>query len=896
MNKKKTEQKTILVDTAPPWYTLPEAEILSKLNTNETGLSHEEAQKRLLELGPNLLDDGKKRSLLSIFLSQFANLMIWVLIAAAIITAFLSYTEHELPIDSIIISIVVILNAVLGTVQEAKAESSIEALKKMAAPNARVLRRGTIQMIPAADLVAGDVVLLEAGDSVPADLRLLTSSSLKIEEAALTGESQPVSKKIMAVEAASLGDRVNMAFMGTAVTYGRGSGVVVATGMQTEIGHIANQLTSTVKEITPLQKQLNQISKAISVLVIVIAALVFVIGYLGGSDMIDIFLTAVSLAVAAIPEGLVAVVTIVLALGMSRMAKRGALVRRLPAVETLGSTQVICSDKTGTLTQNKMTVQKVWNFGDIEDVRSPEIVPLLDALGHCNDSRLDENSNPIGDPTENALLNFLTFHQLWTVEQIRGRKRAGEIPFDSDRKRSTVAVAADQIFSSGTAKPDSKLRIYVKGAPESIAGRSSFVFKDSQVIPMTDELKSAILSANEEMADKALRLLAFAYKDEDSIHAEDMENTENGLVFCGLVGMIDPPRPEVKDTVKTCRKAGIIPVMITGDHKTTAVAIATELGLLDDGRIAITGADLEAMSEAELDNSVEKIGVYARVSPEHKVRIVTAWQKKGKIVAMTGDGVNDAPALKKADIGVGMGITGTDVSKSASDMVLMDDNFATIVVAVEEGRSIFDNIHKTVRFLLSSNMGEVIAILSATVIGFTLLSPIHILWVNLVTDTFPALALGVEPSEKDIMDRQPRDHTVPFFNKKEWGRIFTVGLVEAVLTLGAYYFGSRVSPETGITMAFLTLSLVQLFAAVGFQSERHSIFSIQPKKHPYLWLAFFGSAALQLVVVLVPFLRDIFGLVDLDMKQWMEVLILCILMLLFVEFQKWIARLRHEHN
>ncbi|MDV0446260.1 Calcium-transporting ATPase 1 [Methanosarcinaceae archaeon Ag5] len=933
MNQK-AEQQITEKKPETTWCSLEEISIFEQLKTDEQGLSNEEAAKRLEEFGPNKLEEGKKRSLISIFISQFANLMIWVLIAAALITAFISYSEHEFPIDSIIISVVVILNAVLGTVQEAKAESSIEALKKMAAPNARVLRRGTVSTIPAADLVAGDIVLLEAGDSVPADLRLLTSFSLKIEEAALTGESQPVSKKPGALGNVCIGDRTNMAFMGTSVTYGRGSGVVVATGMQTEIGHIAKQLTSTTKEITPLQKQLNTISKAISVLVIIIAALVFVIGYLGGQEIVDVFLTAVSLAVAAIPEGLVAVVTIVLALGMSRMAKRGALVRRLPAVETLGSTQVICSDKTGTLTQNKMTVQKVWNFDYIDDAHSPEIAPLLDALGHCNDSRLDEKLKFIGDPTETALLDYLVVNNLWTIDQIKGRKRAGEIPFDSERKRSTVAVDFDKItvqvteqsIGSGsdadngpdavhaesvhaetisissepvfkeeiTQKASGKIRIYVKGAPESIVGRSDFAFHEGQVVPMTDDLKSQILSVNEEMAANALRILAFGYKDEASIDAEDVDGTESHLIFCGLVGMIDPPRPEVAETVKTCRRAGIIPVMITGDHKTTAVAIANDLGLLDDGRIAITGADLEAMSEKELDDNVTKIGVYARVSPEHKVRIVTAWQKRGKIVAMTGDGVNDAPALKKADIGVGMGITGTDVSKSASDMVLMDDNFATIVLAVEEGRSIFDNIHKTVRFLLSSNMGEVIAILTATAMGFILLSPIHILWINLVTDTFPALALGVEPAEKDIMDRKPRDQTVPFFNKRTWGRIFMVGLVEAILALAAYHLGNTVSAATGVTMAFLTLSLVQLFAAIGFQSEHHSIFAIKPKEHPYLWLAFFGSAALQLIVVLVPFLRDIFGLVDLDMKQWIEVLILCILMLVFVELQKWVARLRHE--
>ncbi|WNY22827.1 Calcium-transporting ATPase 1 [Methanimicrococcus hongohii] len=894
--------------TVADWCSVTSDETCRILQTNPQGLSNEEAERRLKENGPNKLEEKGKKSVISIFLSQFKDLMIWVLIAAALITAYVSHMEGELPIDTIIISIVVILNAALGTAQEYKAEASLEALKKMAAPNARVLRNGAVKMIPAADLVVGDIVVLEAGDSIPADIRITEANSLKIEESALTGESRAVDKSTDSIQSAdgkkiSLGDRENMAFMGTNIVYGRGSGVVIATGMNTEIGKIAGKLSETKKEITPLQKKLNQISKYISILVIIIAVAVFAIGYFTGQDTMQMFLTAVSLAVAAIPEGMVAAVTIVLALGMSRMAKKGALVRRLPAVETLGSTQVICSDKTGTLTQNKMTVKKMWVFKEIEDPNSEELIPLTEAFAECNDSRIDENGKPAGDPTENAFLDYVLENGLKTTEELKNRKRAAEIPFESDRKRSTVAVAKDDeirnsgIENSAAGAGSNSYRIYVKGAAESIVYRSVSAFKDGKIVPMTDDMRKIILTANEEMAEKALRVLAFAYKDVDSVSDVDfehMEEVENDLIFCGMSGMIDPARPEVKETIQVCRKAGIIPVMITGDHKTTAVAIANDLGLLDDDRIAIMGADLEEMDDAEFDEKITQIGVYARVSPEHKVRIVDAWQKRGKIVAMTGDGVNDAPALKSADIGVGMGITGTDVAKGTADMVLTDDNFATIVIAVKEGRGIFDNIHKTVSFLLSSNIGEVIAILAATVMGFTLLSPIHILWVNLVTDTFPALALGVEPPEEDIMERQPRDQKIPFLTGSQWFNIFLIGLVGAILTLTAYFIGSRTSAQTGITMAFMTLGLIQLFAALGFQSERQSIFKIHPKQHPYLWLAFFGSAALQVVIVFVPFLRDIFGLTALTITEWALILVLCFVMLLFIEFRKAIFRYMHN--
>ncbi len=851
------------------WHTKSSEGVCKALVTGDGGLDSSIARARLAENGPNQLIAGKKKTVLSIFLTQFADMMIWVLIGAAIISGLVGEW-----VDASIILVVVFLNAILGTVQESKAEAALDALKEMAAPTAHVVRDGITQQVAAAELVVGDLVLLQAGDSVPADMRLMQSIALKIEESALTGESVPVEKSMEPLEEESvpLGDMLNMAFMGTAVTYGRGVGVVTATGMDTQMGGIANQLASSEKEITPLQSKLNQISHLLSIGVIVIAAVVFAIGIATGNQPLTMFLTAVSLAVAAIPEGLVAVVTIVLAIGMSRMASRGAIIRRLPAVETLGSTQIICSDKTGTLTQNRMTVQQIW---------SKEPALLMDAMAHCNDSKLGEENKVIGDPTETALIDYVLLNEAWTPESIRDRKRIGELPFDSQRKLSTVAVE----------HPGGKgLRIFVKGAPDVLLARC--IADGSETTPVNEEKVALIEEANEEMAQQALRVLAFGYKDVHDADFSNIKGVESGLTFIGLVGMIDPARPEAKEAIALCRKAGILPVMITGDHKTTAMAIAKDIGILTPDMRAVTGSDLEAMTDEELEQSVANIGVYARVAPEHKSRIVSAWQRRGKTVAMTGDGVNDAPALKIADIGVGMGITGTDVSKQASDMVLTDDNFATIVSAVKEGRRIFDNIHKTVRFLLSSNAGEVIAILTATIAGWHLLSPVHILWINLVTDTLPAIALGMEPAELDVMERKPRDKKIPFLQKRDWLSILLVGAVEAALALAAYVIGGK--GITGTTMAFLTLSLSQLFAAVGFQSERHSILQVKFTKHPMLWLAFLGSALLQLVVMFVPKLRELFDLTPLSVVQWLTVVGLCFAMLAFIEFQKLIIRFRSK--
>lgn len=853
------------------WQETPE-ELYRRLESGPQGLSGEEARRRLERDGANKLDEGKKRTLSGIFLAQFKDFMIWVLICAAVISGFLGE-----PVDAVIIAVVVLANAVMGTVQESKAEAALEALMAMSAPFAKVVRGGQIQKLPAAEVVEGDVVVLEAGDSVPADLRLLETASLKMEESALTGESVPAEKEagIQISADASLGDRINMAFLGTAVTYGRGMGLVVATGMRTEMGKIAHQLSSTEKELTPLQRQLNRLSNLLSYLVIGIAAVIFAVDLLRGIPASASFLTAVSLAVAAIPEGMVAVVTVVLAMGMRRMAGQGAIIRRLPAVETLGGTDIICSDKTGTLTLNRMTVQEVWTAGESRE-------RLYEVMLHCNDATLGRGEQFIGDPTETALLDWLVKEGEVTEEDVLTRKREGEIPFDSQRKLSTVVIDLE----------GGKKRVLTKGAPDVLLSRCTRRLCQSGAIPMEDCDDAA--RANDDMAGRALRVLAFAYKDVEEADCSRVSDTESDLIFCGLVGMIDPPREEVGEAVAQCRRAGILPVMITGDHKITACAIARQLGILTEDRRAVTGAQLEGMTDEELCRQAPEIAVYARVAPEHKSRIVAAWQKRGKIVSMTGDGVNDAPALKAADIGVGMGITGTDVSKGASDMILTDDNFATIVAAVKEGRRIFDNIHKAVRFLLSSNCGEVITMFFATLMGWSILGPTHILWINLVTDSLPALALGVEPAEDGVMDRPPRGRDTPFFSRRQWLRIGIVGLCEAALTVAAYLLGRGTSPEMGTTMAFVTLALLQLFAALGFQSEHTSLLRIRLREHKTLWLGLGASVALQLVVLLLPFLRAAFGLVALPLIRWLEIGLLCLIMLLVTEVQKWSARRRHE--
>ncbi len=860
----------------PLFFTMKSEDVLKALGASPNGLSGSEVDERRAKYGKNVLDKGKKKTAFGIFIAQFASVMIWVLLAAAGISAALG----ELT-DAIIIGIVILLNAVLGTVQEARAEKALAALSGMAAPMARVIRNGVTAKIRASELVVGDIVHIEAGDHVPADLRLIETAGLKAEESALTGESVPTEKDANTVlgQEAMAGDCLNMAFMGSAITYGRALGVVTATGMQTEMGKIAGSLAEAKDEASPMQKKLEEISKVISIAVLVIAAVMFGAGVLMGREMFEMFLTAVSLAVAAIPEGLVAVVTIVLALGMQRMAARGAIIRKLPAVETLGSTQYICSDKTGTLTQNVMTVVDTWVPGAETE--------MIGGMVFCNDAVPDDTGKMVGDPTETALLDF-ALKKGYTIETIKARKRDSEIPFDSERKLMTVIVDG---------------KAYVKGAPDELVKRCERLRTQTGDEIINQGLFDEIVRVNSKMAGEALRVLAFAEKDVKTNDVSDPESVESGLTLIGLCGMIDPPREEAKRAVADCRTAGIHAVMITGDHGVTAQAIARKIGILSDDAEAVTGEMLNKMDDAALEALVENTAVYARVAPEHKVRIVRALQRLGHIVAMTGDGVNDAPALKTANIGVGMGITGTDVSKAAADMVLTDDNFATIVKAVKEGRKVYQNIRKAVRFLLSSNMGEVMALFFATMFGgwlfgsAILLAPIHILWINLVTDTFPALALGLEPSEGDVMNSPPRDPNVPLLDARMWAAIGITGLIEAVMTLTAFAVGFAAGGQTyAMTMAFVTLGLSQLFAAFGARSERVSVFKLGLFKNKIMIIALLVSTALQVGVVIIPWLRGVFSLVMLTPMHWLATIGLSAAMLVFSGVEKGLLYMHTKNN
>ncbi len=865
----------------PPFSIKTEA-VYEALSTGKEGLSAEEAARRLAAHGPNELKEGHRKTLLSIVISQFKNLMILVLLAAAI----LSLVVGEDLADAIIIFAVIILNAVMGTIQEAKAEAALEALKKLSAPAAKVIRGGQVTTVPAAELAPGDVVLLEAGDHVPADIRLVETASLRIEEAMLTGESVPAEKNAKAALAdpTPLAERENMAYAGTSVTYGRGTGLVCDTGMQTEIGKIAGALGAAKESETPLQRRMNALSRVLSIAVLAVAVVIFVIGLLTGRTVIDMFLVAISLAVAAIPEGLATVVTLQLTMGVQKMSKNGAIVRKLPAVETLGSTSVICSDKTGTLTQNKMTVQRAWyNNEDHEAAAVPPCAErdMLDkAFTLCNDTKAmtqEGEEKLIGDPTETALYAFSV--PRFETEERSGWPRVYEIPFDSERKLMSTVNGGET------------LTLFVKGAPDELIARCTRMLAGGEVKPLDDTEKRRLLAANEAYARQALRVLAAAYKPLSSVPLSDA-GLEEDLIFVGLAGMIDPPRTEAADAVGTCRHAGITPVMITGDHKITAVAIAGKLGMLDEGHRAITGAELEKMSAEELARDIDNIRVYARVAPEHKVRIVQAFQAKGRVVAMTGDGVNDAPALKNADIGVGMGITGTEVSKNASDMVLTDDNFATIVRAVEEGRRIYRNIKKAVQFLLSANLSEVITLFVGTMLGLTILHPVQILWVNLVTDTFPALALGMEPAPPDIMRRKPRDAKQSFFAEGMAANLIVFGVIMSALTMGAYFLGLTLYHDGTVatTMAFMVLGLVQLFHVFNIRSARQSIFK-NFFRNKWMHISFIVSALLQTVVVWFTPLDAFFGVAALNGTQWLYVLALSAAIIPVSEFVKWVKRL-----
>lgn len=864
-------------------------EVLKEQNSSEQGLSTGEAQQRLSRFGKNELEKGKKTSLLKRFLGELADPMIIILIVAAAISGITAFYEGESFADVIIILAVVIINAVLGVVQESKAEAAIEALQDIAAATSKVLRDGKVVTLKSDELVPGDVVLLEAGDAVPADGRIIEAASLKIEEAALTGESVPANKitdllQLGGEKDVPLGDRKNMAYMGSTVVYGRGKVVITGTGMNTEMGKIAQALSQAKDDATPLQIKLNQLSKILTILVIGICAVIFAVGLfrsgISGDTILSTFMVAVSLAVAAIPEGLAAVVTIVLSIGVTNMSKRNAIIRKLTAVETLGCTQIICSDKTGTLTQNKMTV--------VEHVADNE-QNLEVAMALCSDAEYDaEAGEAVGEPTECALVNDAAKNGLPKTQLKEEYVRVGEAPFDSMRK----------MMSTVHKTKENQIIQFTKGAPDEVLKCCTHAIVNGAKVPMTEEIRASILKSNKAMADRALRVLCGACREWDKMpESTEPAFLEQELTYLGLSGMIDPVRPEVKAAIVECREAGIRPIMITGDHKDTAVAIGMELGILSDPSQAITGAQLNEISDEDFQNRIEEFSVYARVQPEHKVRIVNAWKKKGMITAMTGDGVNDAPSIKSADIGVGMGITGTDVTKNVADMVLADDNFATIVSAVEEGRRIYANIRKAIQFLLASNLAEVLAIFFSTMIGFTILKPVHLLWINLITDCFPALALGLEKSEADIMKKKPRDPKEGIFAGGMGFDVFFQGAVVTVLVMISYLVGHRiesgawefVNSADGTTMAFLTLSMVEIFHSLNMRSRRGSIFKLN-SHNKFLYGAMVVSLILTTVVIEVPFIAKAFQFTPIDFTEYVIALGLAVLIIPIMEIVKAVQR------
>lgn len=895
------------------WFHKSVEETKEYFKVDENGLTSEKVSESRAKYGTNELQAKKKKSTFVKFLEQFKDFMIIVLIIAAIISGVVGYIEGEGITDSIIILIVVVLNAVIGVIQENKAEKSLEALQKLSAHVSKVIRNGKMEVIPAKELVPGDIVVLDTGDYVPADLRIIEAVNLKSQEASLTGESVPVDKKTEKIEntEVDLGDRDNMLFSSSLITYGRGKGIVVETGMNTEVGKIAGIINSAEETQTPLQAKLNKLGKTLGIAALVICAIIFVIGLLYGKDPIEMFMTAVSLAVAVIPEGLAAVSTIVLAIGVQRMVKRHAIVKKLPAVETLGSTTVICSDKTGTLTQNKMTVEKIFYNGNTINTESAKqnIDKDLEKLVYismlCNDTKISTEGKLNGDPTETALVD-MGFNLDFDGAIYDEYPRIKEIPFDSDRKLMTTVN-----------KINDKYLVSTKGGVDELLARCNKYLYNGEIKEDLENYKKVIAENNENMAKDALRVLAMAYKELDHEPTdEEMQNMEQDLIYVGMVGMIDPPRLEVKDAVDKCKKAGIKTVMITGDHKITAIAIAKSLGILENEEEALTGAELEKMSDEDLTKNIRKYSVYARVSPEHKVRIVKAWQANGEIVAMTGDGVNDAPALKTADIGCAMGIVGTDVSKEAADVILTDDNFATIVSSVEEGRRIYDNILKAIQFLLSSNVGEVITLFVAILITPLLgnlfgidinlivpLLPIHILWINLVTDSLPALALAVDPAQKDVMDRKPNKNKSVFTKGMVW-RIAYQGILIGLITIIAFIVGlatpdenlpviegltnEEIKVEIGQTMAFCVLAFSQLVHVFNVRDNKTSIFKTGIFSNKQLILAVLTSAALMFIILLIPALRHIFSIPVLPVGNVLEIVILSLMPLIIVELFKLI--------
>ena len=865
-------------------YYQNEAQTLRELNSSEGGLTQREAENR--GKGRNKLEEGKKISLAARFFEQLSDPMILILLGAALISGLTAFFGGESAADVFIILFVVTVNAVLGVVQESKAEKALEALKSMTAATSKVLREGEIRHLKSEDLVEGDVVVLEAGDSIPADLRILESVSLKTEEAALTGESNPVTKISEALPPSGkdcpLGDRLNMAYMGSTVVYGRGKGVVTAVGMKTEMGKIASALTMAEEAKTPLQQKLSRLSKILTYAVLGICAFIFLFTLVKGGDfrgetLLSTFMIAVSLAVAAIPEGLATVVTIVLSLGVTKMSKRNAVIRKLTAVETLGCTQIICSDKTGTLTKNEMTV--------VEDY-TDDVALLAEGMALCSDAEL-VNGRTEGEPTECALVRHAAKRGLQKAELKEKSPRIGEIPFDSSRKMMTTLHRRKE----GVVQ-------YTKGAPDAILSRCTKILKKGVPVPLSPAFRKEIEEKQREMGGKALRVLALAMRGHGAPPAEkSSDKLEKDLVFVGLVGMIDPVRPEVKSAIETCRSAGIRPVMITGDHVDTAVAIAKELKILTDPAQAITGAELDGISDEEFEKTVDRYSVYARVRPEHKTRIVKAWKKRGNVTAMTGDGVNDAPSIKSADIGIGMGITGTDVTKNVADMILADDNFSTIVTAVEEGRKIYDNIRKAIQFLLASNLSEVISVFAATVLGFTILHPVHILWINLITDTFPALALGIEKKEADIMKRKPRGLGEGVFSGGVGFDVCYQGVLVSVLTLMSYFIGHFIESgrweitqsADGMTMAFLTMSMAEIFHAFNLRSQRKSLFSLKTSNGLLLG-AMLLSLLLTTAVIYIPVLASLFEFTPVSLFEYLTALGLAFSVIPFVETVKFFQR------
>lgn len=875
------------------FYTQTKDEVLKELETSKEGLSTAGAKQRLTAYGRNELDEGEKRGLLAKFIDQFKDLMIIILLVAAALSVITEGMEGLT--DALIILAVVVLNAAFGVYQEGQAEAAIEALKNMSSPIARVRRDGHVIEVDSKDLVPGDIVMLEAGDVVPADMRLLEAASLKIEEAALTGESVPVEKDLTVEVAADagIGDRVNMAYQNSNVTYGRGVGVITNTGMYTEVGKIADMLANADETDTPLKQNLNQLSKVLTYLVVAIALVTFIVGvFVRGEEPLKGLMVAVALAVAAIPEGLPAIVTIVLSMGTTTLAKRNSIVRKLPAVETLGSTEIIASDKTGTLTMNQMTVEKVYTNGQLQSSASDITADnnTLRIMNFANDTKVDPNGKLIGDPTETALVQFGFDHSFDVRDALQTEPRVAELPFDSDRK----------LMSTIHKQADGRYFVAVKGAPDQLLKRVTKIEENGNIRSITEADKQTILAINKDLAKQALRVLMMAYKYVSEVPTLETEIVEADLIFSGLVGMIDPERPEAADAVKVAKEAGIRPIMITGDHQDTAEAIAKRLGIIeDDGEDHVfTGAELNELSDEEFQKVFKQYSVYARVSPEHKVRIVKAWQNEGKVVAMTGDGVNDAPSLKTADIGIGMGITGTEVSKGASDMVLADDNFATIIVAVEEGRKVFSNIQKSIQYLLSANMAEVFTIFFATLFGWDVLEPVHLLWINLVTDTLPAIALGVEPAEPGVMTHKPRGRKSSFFDGGVMGAIIYQGIFQTLLVLGVYGWAllypehteTHMMHEDALTMAFATLGLIQLIHAFNVKSVYQSIFTVGAFKNKTFNWSIPVAFVLLMLTIVVPGFNTLFHVSHLSVTQWGAVIIGSLLMLVLVEVVKAVQR------